>query len=99
MNSEWMWELSRYMAGRIIDDTGSDRDKQVKAVFLQTLSRPPTEFETRESLAALDELRSHWPQRLKSDRRDAPIESTARWLALANLCHTVLNSAQFAFID
>ena len=99
MNSEWMWELSRYMAGRIIDDTGSNREEQVKAVFLRTLSRPPTEFETRESLAALDELRSHWPQRLKSDRRDAPIESTARWLALANLCHTVLNSAEFAFID
>ena len=99
MNSDSMWELSRYMAGRIIDDVGGGRQAQVKAVFMGTLSRSPTEFEMRESLAALGELRRHWPERLKNDRRDAPIESTARWLALANLCHTLLNSAEFAFID
>ena len=99
MNSEWMWELSRYMAGRIIDVAGSDPEKQVREVFLRTLSRPPSHFETGESLAALEYLRSHWPERLASDRREAPIEATARWLALANLCHAVLNSAGFAFID
>lgn len=99
MNSEWMWELSRYMAGRIIDAAGSDPEKQVREVFLRALSRPPSHFETGESLAALENLRSHWPERLASDRREAPIEATARWLALANLCHAVLNSAGFAFID
>ena len=99
MNSEWTWELARYMAGRVIDDVGSDHEKQVKAVFLRTLSRTPSEFEMAEPLAALEELRSHWPERLVSDRRETPIESTARWLALANLCHTFLKSAEFAFID
>ena len=99
MNSEWMWELSRYMAGRIIDAAGSDAEKQVREVFLRALSRPPSHFETGESLAALENLRSHWPERLASDRREAPIEATSRWLALANLCHAVLNSAGFAFID
>ncbi len=99
MNSEWIWELSRYMAGRIIDVAGSDPEKQVREVFLRALSRTPSDFETSESLAALDELFSHWPERLMSDRREAPVEATARWLALANLCHTVLNSAEFAFID
>ena len=99
MNSEWMWELSRYMAGRIIDAAGSDPEKQVREVFLRALSRPPSHFETGESLAALEDLRSHWPERLASDRREAPIEATSRWLALANLCHAVLNSAGFAFID
>ena len=99
MNSEWTWELSRFMAGRIIDTAGSDSEKQVREVFLRALSRPPSQSETSESLQALDELRSHWPARLMSDRRESPIEPTARWLALANLCHTVLNSAEFAFID
>ncbi len=99
MNSGWMWELSRYMAGRIIDGTGSDPAQQVRAVYARALSRQPSEFELRESLAALEELRGHWTARLKHDRRDAPIESTARWLALANVSHTVLNSAGFAFID
>ena len=99
MNSEWTWELSRYMAGRIIDEVGIDHEKHVRAVFLRALSRSPSETEMAESLAALDELRSHWPERLIRDRRETPIESTARWLALANLCHTFLNSAEFAFID
>ena len=99
MNSERTWELSRYMAGRIIDVAGSDPEKQVQGVFLRALSRPPSQSETKQTLAALDELRSHWPERLMNDRREAPIEVTARWLALANLCHTVLNSAEFAFID
>ena len=99
MNSEWTWELSRYMAGRIIDAAGNDSEKQVREVYLRALSRPPSPSETSESVAALDELRSHWPERLASDRREAPIEATARWLALANVCHTVLNSAGFAFID
>ena len=99
MNSEWMWELSRYMAGRIIDAAGSDPEEQVREVFLRALSRPPSHFETGESLATLEDLRSHWPERLASDRREAPIEATSRWLALANLCHAVLNSAGFAFID
>ena len=99
MNSEWMWELSRYMAGRIIDVAGSDPAKQVREVFLRALSRAPSRVETSESLAALDDLRSHWSERLTSDRRETPIEATARWLALANVSHTLLNSAEFAFID
>ncbi len=41
MNGERTWELSRYMAGRIIDDVGSDSERQVGAAFLRTLSRPP----------------------------------------------------------
>ena len=64
MNSEWTWELSRNMAGRIIDDVGSDYGEQVRAVFLRTLSRPPSDAEMTESLAALARLRSHWPERL-----------------------------------
>ncbi|MDE0123918.1 MAG: DUF1553 domain-containing protein [Bryobacterales bacterium] len=99
MNGEWTWKLSRYMAGRIIDAAGGGEDRQVSAVFLRALSRPPTEYELSESLAALSEFRSHWPERLKANRSESPVEGTARWLALANLCHTILNSAEFAFID
>ena len=99
MNSEWIWELSRYMAGRIVDEAGSDPEAQVQAVFMRALSRPPTEFEMTESLGALDEFRRHWPERLKRDRADAPVASTAQWLALANLSHTLVNSAAFAFVD
>jgi hypothetical protein len=99
MNSEQMWKFARYMAGRIIDEAGPDRERQVERVYLRALSRPPTASELRESLAALEQLVEHWPERLKKDHQDAPIGPTANWLSLAGLCHTVLNSAEFIFID
>ena len=30
---------------------------------------------------------------------EAPREASANWLALANYCHALLNSAEFSFID
>lgn len=99
MNSEQMWKFARYMAGRVIDEAGPDRGRQVERVYLRALSRPPTASELRESLAALDQLAERWPERLKKDHQDAPIGPTANWLSLAGLCHTVLNSAEFIFID
>jgi mono/diheme cytochrome c family protein len=99
MNSGQMWELVRYMAGRVMDEVGDNREKQVNQVYLRALSRPPTEFEMRESLATLEELTRHWPPRLERDRAETPKQATANWLALAGLCHTILNSADFMFID
>jgi len=99
MNSGQMWEHARYMAGRIVDDVGADWGNQVNQVYLRALSRPPTEVEKRESLGTLEELARHWPARLEKDHVETPKRATANWLALASLCHTVLNSASFMFID
>ncbi len=99
MNSGQMWELVRYMAGRVIDEVGENREKQVHQIYLRAFSRPPTEFEMRESLATLEELTRHWPRRLERDHVETPKQTTANWLALAGLCHTILNSADFMFID
>ena len=99
MNSGQMWELARYMAGRAVDEVGETRDKQVERVYLRALSRPPTEFEMRESLGMLEELTRNWPARLERDHVETPKQATANWLALAGLCHTILKSADFMFID
>jgi len=99
MNSGQMWEFARYMAGRVIDEVGEDRNKQVEQVYLRALSRPPTDFEIHESLVTLEELARHWPPRLEKDHVEAPKQATTNWLALAGLCHTILNSANFVFID
>lgn len=99
MNSEQIWKLATYMAGRVIDEAGDDRERQVEHVFLRALSRPPTETERQESLTALDKLAEQWPARLKKDHTASPVQTTSRWMALAGLCHTVLNSASFIFVD
>jgi len=99
MNSEQIWKLATYMAGRVIDEAGENLERQVEQVFLRALSRPPTETEKKDSRAALDRLAGQWPARLRKDHSASPVEATARWMALAGLCHTVLNSASFIFVD
>ncbi len=99
MNGSDVWENARYMAGRLIDEIGPDPREQVEAVFLRALSRRPSEREMSDSLAALDEFATIWPTRLEKDRDPAPLEFKSRWLALASFCHTMLNSAEFIFVD
>ncbi len=99
MNGSMTWDLAKYMAGRVIDEQESDRKKQIEMVYLRAFSRTPNENELATGLAALDQFGKQWPERLKADNEDAPRAGEANWLALANYCHAILNSAEFSFID
>ena len=99
MNGEPIWNHAKHLAGRVIDAAGIDTERQIEETFQRVLSRPPTEDEVEKSSAALAELARHWPKRLTEDGSSAPREWTARWLALSGFAHTLLNSAEFAYID
>ena len=99
MNGSAVWEHSRYMAGRIIDRVGYDRKSQIVQAYLQALSREPTEWELGRSQAALEQFALQWKSRLRDDRDPTPVHWAAQWQALASLCHTLLNSAEFSFVD
>jgi hypothetical protein len=99
MNGSMTWDLARFMAGRVIDDAGADRVKQIEQVYLRAYSRVPTSDEIAIGKSAIDDFARQWPARLVSDNGDAPHAATAQWLALANYCHAILNSAEFSFID
>ena len=98
MNGSMTWDLARYMAGRIIDES-SNRDKQIELIYLRAYSRPPTAEEIKIGVAAIQDFEKQWPARLGTDNDPAPRAESARWLALANYCHAILNSAEFSFID
>lgn len=99
MNGSMTWDLAKFMAGRIIDEAEGDRAKQVERVYLRAYSRRPTEEEARLGLETMAEFRRQWPARLQSDNAEAPRTWQSEWLALANYCHAILNSAEFSFID
>lgn len=99
MNGSMSWDLSRYMAGRIVDEAGADTARQIELIYLRAFSRRPSSAEVAEGLGAIAEFRKQWPARLEKDNGEAPRESSASWLALANYCHALLNSAEFSFID
>lgn len=99
MNGSMSWDLAKYMAGRVMDDADGDRARQVELVYLRAYGRRPTASEVETGLAAIQDFQKQWPERLKSDSAEAPRESQAKWLALANYCHAILNTAEFSFID
>ena len=99
MNGTILWEHARYMAGRMIDTAGEGREKQIEQVYLRALSRRPSAAELQDGLKALDEFAAYWQSRLRSDHEAAPARWSASWLALASFCHSVMNSAEFSYID
>ncbi len=99
MNSQLVRESSRYLAGRVIDAAGNDAERQIDRVFLAALSRLPSAREREASLDTLGELTSHWMEQLETEVPAEPVRSRARWLALATVSHTLLNSAEFLYID
>ena len=99
MNGSMAWNLARYMAGRIIDEAGTSRDRQIEQVYLRAYSRKPSTDEIATGITAISDFEKQWPDRLKKDNADAPLATQSAWLALANYCHAILNSAEFSFID
>ena len=99
MNGSMTWELARYMAGRVVDAADGDRGKLVENVYVRAYGRRPSEAEVNTGLEAIDEFRRQWPARLEADHSDAPRDASAQWLAVANYCHAILNTAEFSFID
>jgi len=99
MNGSMSWDLARFMAGRVMDEAGSDVTRQVEAVYQRAYSRRPTQAELDLGLTTIAGFRKQWPARLESDNSDAPRAANAEWLGLANYCHAILNSAEFSFID
>ncbi len=99
MNSDMVRENSRYMAGRVIEAVGADAGKQVERVYLAALGRPPSREESDRAQSTLRHLAPGWRTHLDKTAPAEPRDTRARWLALATLCHTVLNSAEFLYID
>jgi hypothetical protein len=99
MNSSQIVAHTRYMAGRIIDVTGGDQREQIREAYRRALSRAPTDPEVQEGLAALTEFASMWKAQLSAEHEPAPIVSKANWYGLASLCHSLINSAEFSYVD
>ena len=99
LNGSMSWDLARFMAGRVIDEAGNDRARQVERIYLRAYTRRATQAEVETGVAAIARFAQQWPARLESDNSDAPRAANADWLALANYCHAILNSAEFSFVD
>ena len=92
MNNAMVHGLSRSFAEGVVMDVGDDPAAQIEKMYLISLSRFPTQEEKELALDSLAKLTEQWAVKLKE-----PSEPAVR--ALANVCHAMLNSAEFIYID
>jgi mono/diheme cytochrome c family protein len=98
MNNATIRDLAARFARRVEREAGASPGEQVERLYQLALSRPPTPAEQRLALSSLQQLTAAWSAELK--RRGKPAgETEASRRALANVCHTLLNSAAFLYVD
>ena len=99
MNGELMRKHARYLAGRLMDGAPGNIQKQVNDLYLQVLSRQPTKNESQNVLASLNSLQIEWHEHLEKNNNPGPRKPTSQWSALSSVTLTLLNSAEFIYID
>ena len=98
-NSDVVRKNARYFAGRVMDAVGTDVEKQIDRIYLTALSRWPSQEEREIRVEQVRDFTRHWLEHLEKEVPAEPKQAKAQWLALATLCHSILNSAEFIYID
>ena len=101
LNNGMVRELSRDFAERIAQAAPDDASRQVDLIYQTALSRTPTTEEKQLVLETLQELTTQWAAAAQQDAEsDEPVPAASPEVrALANICHVVMNSAEFLTVD
>jgi hypothetical protein len=100
LNNATIHKLTEHFAARVQNEAGDDPAKQIERVYLTALSRLPSSDEAELALATLAELTDHWSKRLAGAADPAETsQNEASLRALSSFCHTILNSAEFLYVD
>ncbi len=91
MNNQQVKSWATQFAHRVIDRMGADREAQVREVYVQALSRQPDPDELKLTLEAMQKMSGI----LSADKTDAEVDR----LVLGNVCHALINSAAFIYVD
>ena len=105
MNNGLVLDWARSFAGRVLNDGGLSPEAQIDRAYRIAFSRQPS---AEERAAALDFLNRHMPivgERLAKNEK-VPLPDAlpqgiepARAAALVDLCHMLLNSNEFVYIN
>ncbi len=91
MNNDFVHEQSRTLAARIAAEASS-LDEQTQLAWLHVLGRLPTESERNAALAHLESQAVRFGH--TSEGADDPTR-----MALASLCHVLMNTNEFLYVD
>lgn len=96
MNDASVRTLSEQLAQRIIRETAGDPRGEIERLYWIVLGRPPSVEEQQLMTTSLEQLTVAWEQVLAAAGQE---KAQARTKSLATVCHTLLNSADFLYVD
>jgi hypothetical protein len=106
MNNAMIHDLATAMADRVIAAVASDADpnRRIELAYRTALGRPPTPDERSLAETTLARFTEKWTAHLSAQAgRESADEKTisrqAAHRALTNVCHALMNSAEFVSID
>ena len=113
MNGESIRRSARHFAQRVRGEVGSDAQAQIQRAYRLALARAPEETEEQQAMETIHSLRRHWTSELdsaaeqngqdqKADQQAAAVDDQQEQVelrALTGLCHALLNSAEFIYVD
>lgn len=88
-------QLARRFGDRVSTTAGTAQ--RIEQIYWIALGRPPEPAELTTCAETLDQLTANWLKQFGSSDEVAVKEADGR--ALATLCHTILNSATFLYLD
>ena len=97
LNDTAVRELAGQLADRTRSVAGDAPAQQVGRLYMIALGRPPDASEEAACVETLAKLTEQWAKQFEAAGAPAPQEAERR--ALATVCHTIMNSAMFLYID
>ena len=98
-NSKFARENANYFARRVIKSVGNDLDARIDLIFRIALGRPPSHDDLILAKKATLDLEKYWLGHIKVAILKGEITAEASRKSLESLCHSILNSPDFIYID
>jgi len=105
LNNELVLDWSKSLAGKVLNDGGLTPEAQVDRAYRLTFSRMPTEAERKTALEFLNRQSAILAERMATDDK-TPLPDNlpqgvekVRAAALVDLCHALLNSNEFVYLN
>ena len=105
-NGDFTRTGSRYFAERVVREVGDNREKQIDLAYRIALSRPPTPEQKALALEFLSkQTQLHLPNPARNGTATAKLataavpDPAAERAALTELCHVLINTNEFIYLD
>ncbi len=100
MNSDFVIEQANKLAARVQREIGNDLQSQVQNVWLLIYARYPSDDELRDATDFVAAQTEHFVTQSSGDKKGFETNmADAQREALASLCHALLSSNEFLYID